>query len=280
MKLAQTLARKLYPLGATRTVVRGPLKGRRFVVVPRMGATYAFGGDSINWQFLAHCVNQGDVVYDIGGNYGQMALYFSLWAGLGGAVYTFEPAPHNVVTLRKNVELSQMRNVEIVAAAVASDSQPRSFCFDSEWHTMGTLRDAMIKPHAWATTFDVPCVTLDEFLADGRRPPHVIKIDVEGSGLGVIEGAAHLIETCCPKIYFELHAADVNAPELQALRMLRDRWGCRLFDFNGVEQNPGPMWGGAFWCVPGTRSGSKAGMRINDSKSTKAWGWKRNKNAN
>jgi len=225
-----------------------------------MGATYAFGSDSINWRFLADCINSGDVVYDIGGNCGQMALYFSVLSGPGGAVYTFEPAPHNVETLHKNVELNQLINVEIVAAAVASDSQPRTFCFDSDFHTAGTLRDAMIKPDAWATTFEVPCVTLDAFLAGGKRPPQVIKIDVEGSGLGVIEGAGSLIEDYLPKIYFELHAADENAPELHALRMLRERWGYRLFDLKGVElQNPGPMWGGALWCVPNKEIGSQTG---------------------
>ncbi len=262
MRLIQKLVRIFYPLGATRVVVRGPLKGRRFVVVPGMGATYAFAGDSINWRFLAQHVNEGNVVYDIGGNCGQMALYFSEWSGLGGAVYTFEPAPHNVETLRKNVQLNQLRHVEIVAAAVASDSVPRTFCFDSNLHTMGTLREVMIKPEAWATAFEVPCVTLDEFLAGGRRPPQVIKIDVEGSGLGVIEGAAKLIGAFLPKIYFELHAANENAPELQAVRMLRERWGYRLFDLNGVEQkNPVPMWGGALWCVPVTGVRDQAGHR-------------------
>lgn len=239
MRLVQKLVRMFYPLGATRAVLRGPLKGRHFFVVPGMGVTYAYAGNGINWRFLAHHVKKGDVVYDIGGNCGQMALYFSVWAGPGGSVYTFEPAPHNMQTLRKNVELNQMRNVEIVVAAVASDSQPRTFCFDSEWHTMGTLRDVMIKPDAWATTFQVPCVTLDELLLDGSRPPQLIKIDVEGAGLGVIEGAANLIENWLPKIYFVLHAADENAPELKALRMLRDRWGYRLLDLSGVEQNPG-----------------------------------------
>ncbi|MBN8420536.1 MAG: FkbM family methyltransferase [Verrucomicrobia bacterium] len=251
MKLSHVLARMFYPYGKSRTVVRGPLKGFKFVVTPGMGVTYAFGSDSINWRFLASCVNPGDVVYDVGGNCGQMALYFSAWSGLAGAVYTFEPAFHNLEILRKNVQLNQMHNVEIVAAAVAADSQSHIFCFDPVCHTMGTLRDAMVRSEAGTTTFEVPCVTLDEFLASGKRPPEVIKIDVEGSGLGVIEGACKLIETHLPKIYFELHAADENARELQAVRMLRDRWGYRLFDLKGIEQkNPAPMWGDALWCVP------------------------------
>lgn len=251
MSLVHKLIRKLYPHGEVRTVLRGPVRGMRFVVVPGMGATYALAADTLNWHFLRKRVHEGDVVYDVGANCGQMALFFSCWVGAGGGVYSFEPAPENVKTLRRNLAMNSCSNVEVIEAAVAADSQPRRFCFDAAHHTMGTLEGAMVKQDAWQTTLEVSCVTLDDMLVKGSRPPDVIKIDVEGAGLGVIEGANRLIEAHRPAIYFELHAADEDAPELQAVRMLRDCWGYRLLDLNGsVVENPGPMWGAALWCEP------------------------------
>lgn len=249
MKIAQQIIRQLFPHDSIRTVLRGPLRGSRFVVVPGMGATYAFGSNSTNWRFLRERVHAGDVVYDIGGNCGQMALFFSQWVGGAGRVYSFEPVPQNAATLRRNLELNACGNVEVIEAAVAADALPRTFCFDAAHHTMGTLEGAMVKLDTWETTLQVNCVTLDGMIESGARPPQVLKIDVEGSGLGVIEGAVNLIEQHRPAIYFELHAADENAPELQALQLLRERWGYRVTDLNGTLQNElSPMWGGAVWC--------------------------------
>ena len=251
MRLLQKLVRLLYPHGSVRTVLRGPLRGTRFVVVPGMGATYAFGKDSMHWRFLVEQVQPGDVVYDVGGNCGQMAMFFARRVGAEGRVLSFEPVPQNVVTMRRNLTMNRCANVEVIEAAVAADSEPKRFCFDAAHHTMGTLEGAMIKLDAWEETFQVSCVTLDGILANGARPPRVMKIDVEGAGLGVVEGGCALIEAHRPAIYFELHAADEAAPELRALTMLRERWGYRLHDLNGKgESEPAPMWGGAFWCEP------------------------------
>ncbi len=243
------VARLLYPTGRIRTVLRGPLRGTRFVVVPGMAGTFALGIDSMNWSFLRDRVRPGDVVYDVGGNCGQMALFFSRKVGREGQIVTFEPVPQNVEILRRNLALNSCVNVEVVEAAVAADPTPRLFCFDSAHHTMGTFEGALVKLSAWDTTMKVSCVTLDGHLAEGGRPPQVLKIDVEGSGLDVIEGAVALLENHRPAIYFELHAAVEDAPELQAVKMLQHRWGYRITDLNQTLRHPlGRMWGGAVWC--------------------------------
>ncbi len=78
-----------------------------------------------------------------------------------------------------------------------------------------------------------------------------MKIDVEGAGLEVIQGALTLIREHRPGIYFELHAADQEAPELKALSLLRDEFGYEIRDLNGTLQDKlGPQWGAAVWCEP------------------------------
>ncbi len=252
MTWAKKIARRLYPHGSSRKVLRGPLKGTYFVVVDGMGVTYALGQDYWNFSFFLRRIARQMTIYDIGANCGQMALFFSRQVGPGGRVFSFEPVPSNAATLRQNLSMNECDNVEVIEAAVAADAQTRTFCFDTAHHTMGTLQGAMVKLDQWDTTFDVQCITLDSMIESGKAPPpQVMKIDVEGAGLDVIQGALTLIQTHRPGIYFELHAADSEAPELRALRLLRDEFGYEIRDLNGtLHDNLGPQWGAAVWCEP------------------------------
>lgn len=53
----------------------------------------------------------GDVVFDIGANIGQYALFFSERVGEGGRVYCFEPDYHNFAFLQFNIHINRCRNV-------------------------------------------------------------------------------------------------------------------------------------------------------------------------
>jgi FkbM family methyltransferase len=254
MSLVHRLAHCFYPRGSIRRVLRGPVRGLSFEVVSGMGATYALGIDVMNLGFLSTKLKPGMIVYDVGGNCGQMSLYFSLQVGRSGRVLTFEPVPENYSRLLRNLELNQLTNVEAFETAVGSDQEPKSFCFDSVHHTMGTFNTTMVKLATWEKTITVPCTTLDACVANRRSIPSLIKIDVEGAGLEVIKGATGLIEKHRPAIYFEIHAADVESPELQALAMLREKWSYRITDLNGTLQDRlGPLWGAAVWCEPPPR---------------------------
>ena len=156
MNLKSKIARILYPDGEIRTVLRGPIRGTRFHVIPGMGATYALGQDHWNFSFFHLKARSGMTIYDIGANCGQMALYFSQSVGQKGKVFSFEPVPSNAETLRKNLILNGITNVELIEAAVSSDSETKEFCFDREHHTMGTIQTAMVAPDTWRTTFEVP----------------------------------------------------------------------------------------------------------------------------
>jgi hypothetical protein len=77
------LARLLFPYGSIRRVLFGPLQGYQYVVQPGMGLTYALGYGAGN-DFLADRVESGEVVFDVGGNRGQFALFFAELVGEGG----------------------------------------------------------------------------------------------------------------------------------------------------------------------------------------------------
>jgi FkbM family methyltransferase len=225
----------------------------RFHVVNGMGATYALGIDVSDMLALALIIQPDMVVYDIGANCGQMALFFSRHTGGEGRVFCFEPVPENYTRLVANIRLNHLTNVQTFQTALGADDAPKAFIFDASRHTMGTFPDAMVKLKEHAATLTVPCARLDTWAA-GRPGPSVMKIDVEGAGLEVIKGAEGVIERNRPGIFFEVHAAGADAAELQALEILRQRWGYQLHDLSGsLHGGFGPLWRAAVWCEPPVR---------------------------
>ncbi|HEY1048842.1 MAG TPA: FkbM family methyltransferase [Prosthecobacter sp.] len=232
-------------------MVRGPLKGAQFVVTPGMGATYAWGWDAMNQKFLARHLRPGSVIYDIGANRGQMALYFSRLTGPTGKVVSFEPVPQNFELLERNLQLNAASNVQAVRLALAADDQPRRFGYDAAHHTMGTFVGNAAKLQQWQQTFEVTCDTLDHFASLGFPVPDVLKIDVEGAGGEVLCGAENLLRTRRPAIYFEMHAAGTSSPEWDALQRLEKDFGYTVQDINHTFHQPrGTEWNAAAWCEP------------------------------
>ena len=243
--------RLLYPHGQVRRVRRGPMRGARFIVTPGMGATYAWGVDTMNFKLLREKIPTGSVVYDVGANCGQMALFFSRICGPNGRVISLEPVPENFGKLRANLEINSCRNVDPMCMALGRDAEPKHFSFDPDRHTMGTFADSAVKLPDHDATLQVACTTMDKLLREGSPPPQFIKLDVEGSGAEVIAGAEETITRHRPAIYFEVHAATTESPELEALRELQNRWGYTVRDLDGtLNDNPGLMWDAAVWCEP------------------------------
>lgn len=250
MDLPQYLIRKLYPHASVRRVLRGPLRGWRFEVVSGMGLTYALGLDHLNFCFLSKHLRPGQTVYDIGANAGQMSLFFAARTAPGGRVLAFEPVPENVARLRRNLALNGVASVKVFEVAVAEDDRPRRFNFNPGQHTTGGLSESRAHAPESVEEHDVECLRLDDLLAAGEIPPDLIKIDVEGGGLGVILGASQLLSQHRPMLFFEIHASTAESPELQALRLLKSVHGYRWFDLQGRElQELKPMWGEPVWCV-------------------------------
>lgn len=249
--MVQSLARCLYPYGSVRTVLRGPMKGTRFVVQPGLAATLALGLDNLNLTFLCGKIRPGQVIYDVGANQGQTSLFFASQVGSTGRVHAFEPVGKNVEVLKQNISLNPMTNISAHELALAREPGIRRFLFDPSRHTMGAFAEASVKLENWDRGFDVKCESIDSLLAQGFPSPDVLKIDVEGAGADVVAGAEDLLGRKPPGIYLELHALDRNSPELRVLNTLQNKWGYSITDINGtLASEPGLHWGAAVWCEP------------------------------
>ncbi|HTZ87178.1 MAG TPA: FkbM family methyltransferase [Solirubrobacteraceae bacterium] len=160
-------------------------------------------------EALAALIEPGQTVYDVGANIGFFTMLCSRLVGPQGRVYAFEPIPQNLATLRHNVALNDLANVTIVEQALSSSTGTAEM-FISPWsafHSLnveGASKQDNHGPEAGQIT--VQTVTLDEFLkGEGVRAPDLLKIDVEGAELIVLEGAGETLRSRKPLLLCELH---------------------------------------------------------------------------
>lgn len=249
--LIHRLVRALYPYGSTRRIWRGSLRGCRYIVCPGIGLTMACGLDNMQTHFLSTKTRPGQVIYDVGANCGQMALFFSRMTGHEGRVIAFEPIPDNAEIARRNFKLNGITNVDMHELALAREAGEQEFLFDPARHTMGVLVSESVKMRDWAQTTTVRCESIDHLVENGLPMPDLIKIDVEGAAREVLGGAEILLSRRPPSLFIELHALDHAAPELRLLSELRERFGYRITDVTGtLHDTPGIKWGGSVWCEP------------------------------
>jgi FkbM family methyltransferase len=116
-----------------------------------------------------------------------MTLLGARRVGPEGHVYAFEPLPDNVAKIGELMAANDIRNVQVVPAAVsASTGQTRLFA------THNNKTPSLVRASRDGEGIDVSTVTLDEFAAT-HRPPTVVKIDVEGAEHLVFNGASRLL---------------------------------------------------------------------------------------
>lgn len=160
-------------------------------------------------QLLAELIEPGQTVYDVGANIGFFTILCSRLVGPEGRVYAFEPIPQNLAALRHNIELNGLRNVVVVERALSSETGTAEM-FVSPWSAFHSLNlDGATKREnhgAQEGEITVQTVTLDEFVKEpGARAPDLIKIDVEGAELIVVEGMRETLGRVAPLLLCELH---------------------------------------------------------------------------
>lgn len=164
---------------------------------------------------LSKELRAGDVFYDIGANVG----YFSCLAAQCGVtqIVAFEPDPQVCMILRSNLSLNGFENaVSVCQRAVSDRAGQTSFQRGSDTAFSG-FGDWQMR--TVAEVFEVEATTLDDYvLSEGRSPPTVLKIDVEGWEERVLAGSSGLVSTRPPRlIVFEAPASETG--QLNALRI-------------------------------------------------------------
>lgn len=141
---------------------------------------------------------------DVGTNRGQV-LAEAVRLAPEGQHIAFEPIPALAAELR-----ARFPTVECRELAVGARRERASFCHFRELDGWSGLRrnPAVSDEQGRPEYIEVEVSTLDEELRG--RSPQVVKIDVEGAELAVLEGASRLLAEVRPLIVFE-HVAEAAA---------------------------------------------------------------------
>ena len=182
---------------------------------------------------LEALLRPGDVFLDIGAHIGYHAAVGACLVGAAGLVFAFEPDPILYERLVRNV--GQFSFVRAVRCAVWESSgkftfEQSSSAGESGWGTLTVVRDFRKGQHVTvdAVALDDWC---DKYLSVGVR---AIKIDAEGSEVGILKGARNLLRRLRPAIVLEmneilLRQGGTSSAELRdhLLRLDYDLFGLR-----------------------------------------------------
>jgi FkbM family methyltransferase len=133
-------------------------------------------------QFLIHYLKPGDVFGDFGANVG---VYSVLAGSVGATVLAVEPVPDSYTSLQRNLLLNSVKGRAIQCGLSDSSGKLRFSIARGGMNRVATPRDV--------ETIDVEVLTGDELVTNTGLTPEVVKIDVEGFELPLLNGSPSLL---------------------------------------------------------------------------------------
>ena len=159
-----------------------------------------FRDQRAEFKIIRRHLRSGDIACDIGAHKGGFVYWLSCWVG-DGRVVAFEPQPQFAERLTAVCRAIKLDNVTVEAKAVYSHSGTQDL-FVPVGHSPGaSLTHKAVEAESFAT-LSVPVVALDDYFDENDRVT-LLKIDVEGTELGVFKGAERILRQHAPLLVFE-----------------------------------------------------------------------------
>jgi FkbM family methyltransferase len=224
----------------------GDDQARAFAMYDREGADQVAralgntGWRGFEWPmpgvFAATVRARAGLVLDIGANTGFYSL-LSACLRDGMVTHAFEPFPPVAAMLRENVDLNACgdRVVLVDAAVAAAPGEATLYVPPGDHGLVQTSCSLERRFHpVHATTLRVRVVSVDGYwMALGRPPVGVLKVDVEGGEHDVLTGASELLAVERPFVFYEL-LPNGQAAVIEAIRTARDFVDVRLWPDRAV----------------------------------------------
>ena len=194
---------------------------------------------TVEETFLAQVPLSGSTVYDVGCLEGLYTLFFARAVGPRGRVVAFEPNPHNCQIIRDNVALNEFTNVDLHEVGLGTGPGETElvvpFGFPGQGTISGELQEHYLR-HRGTQRVPIRIDSLDRLVAANTLPPpDMIKIDVEGFELQVIEGAMATLAAFKPRLFVELHGLDLDKRIANVRRVVDLLWSVGYSDVVHVE---------------------------------------------
>ena len=153
---------------------------------------------------LKAILGQGDVFVDVGANIGYHSFFAAGVVGKNGKVFSFEPDPGAYVRLESNLKTFPQAHALNYAVWDRGGSllfERSSVAQESGWGTITEVRSL-----GTGEQVTVRATSLDGWKRDsGTAAIRVIKVDAEGSELGILRGAKRVLSECRPCLLLEIN---------------------------------------------------------------------------
>ncbi len=184
----------------------------------------------------------GDVALDVGGCWGDTALWLAHHVGAEGAVHTFEPTPRNRGLLQRNLDL----NPDLAPRVTVWEEPLGPTAGETVWVHDGVSAGAQMQPELpdggdphGREPIELRTESVDALVARGALPRvDFLKVDVEGADVGVLEGAAETLREQRPRLAIACyHKPDdlIRIPDLVAELGLAYRWYLQCSTMTAVD---------------------------------------------
>jgi FkbM family methyltransferase len=201
------------PTGLPLPIVAGPLRGMKWIAGAAAGQGKGLSvvvnrSEALQLRVARSIVSRSDTAFDVGANVG---VYTLLFARYSRRVFAFEPLPRNVRYLHRTLQLNRVSNATIVPWAL-SDGVGLTSLREGSNAALGTLDPSGGQP--CATT------SCDAFVSTYGVAPDVMKVDVEGAELSVLQGAVDTLNRARPTILLSTHGEVARSACLTFLQEL------------------------------------------------------------
>lgn len=154
-------------------------------------------------------IRSPDLIVDAGANVGLFTLAASaLWPD--ATIIVVEPSPENLEAIRRNLALNSIRNnVHVVEAALTETGE------DVEFYVRDSNQGSLEADIPYERVLRLPGRRLSDILRQHQGSKLLLKLDIEGSEIGVLRECRPLLDTYPEAtIVLELHQKPVAEPIL------------------------------------------------------------------
>ena len=187
--------------------------------------------EPLTLNLMSQLLVDGDTCIDVGAHVGHHALIAARACGKNGKVLAIDPQPYNADRIARNAQCNALTNIEVLCAAAGNEDS----CIKTNLQSTtdrARLSLAAPGPNDLGVMIEVPMWRLDTLLARSKSPNvKLVKIDVEGFELEVIEGLGDRLLDCENLIFEVLDASDSEKTKL-LISVLVDQ-GFQIRDVEG-----------------------------------------------
>jgi FkbM family methyltransferase len=192
---------------------------------------------------LLALVEPDDVIIDVGAHIGTFAVPLAQRLGYGGHLVAIEGSRTNAALLAHNVAINGLEDrITVLERVLGRKGAPAV----QARLTPGNTGAVSFEQAGWSTVGQVFRVPLDDLMAevDQVHTASVLKVDVEGSELAVLEGAETLVDRDRPILMLEVSRDQLSRHGTSVERL--DRWFAdhdyRTFLISGPRHLRGADW--------------------------------------